>query len=47
MNSNHKEIAYLESKGRYFITTIDGESFILNSKEEFEKYVKEHNCIIK
>lgn len=43
---DRKEIAYFNQNGRYLVVTMDDESFILNSKEEFEKYVKDNNCII-
>jgi len=41
-----KEIAYLNQNGKYLIFTIEGKSFILESKDQFDKYIKENNCKI-
>lgn len=41
-----KEIAYLNQNGKYLVLTIEGQSFILESKEKFDEYVKENNCKI-
>ncbi len=46
MSSKQKEIAYFSQNGRYLVYTIKGECFILESKEELEKYIKENNCKI-
>ena len=44
MNENKREITYFNQNGKYLVYTIEGESFILESKTEFDKYVKENNC---
>ena len=32
--------------GKYLIFTIEGESLILESKDQFDKYIKENSCKI-
>ena len=46
MNVKQKEITYFSQKGKYLVYTMEGESFILNSKAELDKYVKDNNCKI-
>jgi len=38
-----KEIVYLNLNERYLIFTIEGESFILESKDQFDRYLEENS----
>jgi len=46
LDKKKKEIAYIKSKGRYLIVPIEGETIILDSEEEFNKYLTDNNCKI-
>ena len=42
-DSKRMKVSYLRRNGRYLVVKEDGTSEILNSKEEFDRYIKENN----
>lgn len=44
MSEDQIEIAYIESKGKYFVMTNKKGSFVLESKEKLENYINNNNC---